>query len=237
MTTDVRRLLLLSSSRTHGTAFLDHAAEEILRLLAGRREIWFAPFALEDMDAYAQIAREWFARLGCRLHSLHQETAPAGAIESAEALFIGGGNTFRLLSHLYRLDLLQVIRHRVAEGMAYLGASAGSNVACPTIKTTNDMPIVQPPSFEALALVDFQINPHYVDPDPSSTHMGETREQRIREFHEENDTPVIGLREGAMLRVEDRQVLLAGTRGGRVFRRGQGPVEVATGSAVEDLLA
>jgi dipeptidase E len=124
------------------------------------------------------------------------------------------------------MDLLPLIRRRVAEGMVYSGASAGSNLACPTIRTTNDMPIVEPQSLGALGLVPFQINPHYVDPDPGSTHMGETRETRIREFHEENETPVVGLREGAILRVDGESVLLKGMAGARVFRRGQAPVEV-----------
>jgi dipeptidase E len=120
--------------------------------------------------------------------------------------------------------------------MPYAGASAGANLACPTIKTTNDMPIVQPPSFDALGLVPFQINPHYLDPDPGSTHMGETRETRIREFHEENATPVVGLREGAMLRVEDGGVWLKGVAGARVFRRGQDPVEAQPGSRLDELM-
>jgi dipeptidase E len=120
--------------------------------------------------------------------------------------------------------------------MVYSGASAGSNLACPTIKTTNDMPIVQPPSFDALSLVSFQINPHYLDPVPGSTHMGETRETRIREFHEENETTVVGLREGAILRVEGDSVLLEGLAGARVFRRGQEPVEVSPGTEIGPLL-
>jgi dipeptidase E len=136
------------------------------------------------------------------------------------------------LERLYDLDLLTPIRERVKAGIPYFGSSAGSNVAGPTIRTTNDMPIVEPPSFAALGLVPFQINPHYLDPDPRSTHMGETREERIQQFLEENETPVIGLREGAWLRVEGEQTLLGGTAGARLFRRGNPPVELDCGAAV-----
>jgi dipeptidase E len=151
-------------------------------------------------------------------------------------MFIGGGNTFRLLKSLYEAGVLDTIRRRVAEGMPYIGSSAGSNVAAPTIKTTNDMPIVQPPSFDALNLVWFQINPHFLDAEPNSTHMGETREQRLVQFLEENETPVAGLREGAMLRIEDNITLLKGSTGARIFRRGFEPVETSPGDQLDALL-
>jgi dipeptidase E len=175
--------------------------------------------------------------MGYGLVSLHEATDPRRAIEEAEAIFCGGGNTFRLLKTLLELDLLPLIRRRVAQGTVYAGASAGSNLACPTIRTTNDMPIVEPASLDALGLVGFQINPHYLDPPPASTHMGETREARIREFHEENETPVVGLREGAILRVEGPSVLLKGVAGARIFRRGQEPLEVAPVAEIGPLLA
>jgi dipeptidase E len=149
---------------------------------------------------------------------------------------VGGGNTFRLLKTLYELDLLDPIRRRAADGMAYIGSSAGSNVAGRTIGTTNDMPIVQPPSFEALGLVPFNLNPHYLDPEPGSTHKGEAREERIAQFHEENDIPVVAIREGAMLRVKDTAVEAAGRGGGRLFRRGEKTVELGTGDRVDRLL-
>jgi dipeptidase E len=198
--------------------------------------VLFVPYALKDRDAYAAKARTAFGEMGFGLDSLHESAEPHAAVEAAEAVFVGGGNTFRLLDALYRLDLLPDLRRRVAEGMPYSGASAGANLAGPTIRTTNDMPIVQPPSFDALGLVPFQINPHYLDPDPGSTHMGETRETRIREFHEENDTPVVGLREGAMLRVEGDSVELRGRAGARIFRRGEDPVEVAPVAEIGHLL-
>ena len=179
-----RRLLLISTSTVFGTRYLEHAYEELRALLAGARRVLFVPYALKDRDAYALRARETFAELGIGLDSLHDSADPRQAIEDAQAVFCGGGNTFRLLKTLHELELVAPLRQRALEGMPYAGASAGSNLACPTIKTTNDMPIVRPSSFDALGLVPFQINPHYLDPAPGSTHMGETRETRIREFHE-----------------------------------------------------
>ncbi|HVQ38202.1 MAG TPA: dipeptidase PepE, partial [Pyrinomonadaceae bacterium] len=157
-------------------------------------------------------------------------------VDDAEAIFIGGGNTFRLLKALYDFDVLARIKSRAEDGMPYMGASAGSNVAGPTIRTTNDMPIVEPPSFDALGLVPFQINPHYLDPDPGSTHMGETREERILQFLEENEAPVVGLREGAMLRVEGGIAMLKGSAGARIFRKGELPIEAAPGADISKLV-
>jgi dipeptidase E len=159
------------------------------------------------------------------VRSVHETPEPARAVAEAEAVFVGGGNTFRLLKALWEFRVLDAIRERVASGMPYLGSSAGSIVAGPTIRTTKDMPIVQPPSFEALGLVEFQISPHFLDPDPASRHMGETQEERISQFHEEADVPVAGLREGAMLRVTGASVVLKGGAGARLFRRGASPLE------------
>jgi dipeptidase E len=218
---DRGRILLLSTSTVFGTGYLDHAEDEIMNFLDGRRRVTFVPFALHDHDGYTRRARSRFERMGIDVVSLHEADDMPQAVADAEAMFIGGGNTFRLLKALYEHDLIGAIRAGVSAGMAYMGASAGSNVAGLTIKTTNDMPIVEPPSFDALGLVPLQINPHYLDPDPGSTHMGETREERIFQFHEENETPVIGLREGAMLRVVDGNCVLRGTTGARLFRRGE----------------
>ncbi len=221
-----RRLLLISTSTVYGTGYLDHAEQEIRDHLQGVRRILFVPYALFDRDAYAAKARERFARMDIALDSIHETKVPAQAIEEAEALFIGGGNTFRLLKALYDNSLLESIRARVNSGMPYMGASAGSNVAGPTIRTTNDMPIVEPPSLDALNLFPWQINPHYLDPDPGSTHMGETREERLLQYLEENETPVIGLREGSYLRVKDGEVWLKGARPARIFRQGRAPEEI-----------
>ncbi len=228
-----QRLLLLSTSTVFGSGYLEYAVDEVRDFLRDTRRVLFVPFALHDHDAYARRVRERFATVGYELDSLHTARDMRAAVNEAEAIFIGGGNTFRLLKNLYDADLLDAIRARVRGGMPYMGSSAGSNVAAPTIRTTNDMPIVEPPSFNALGLVPFQINPHYLDPEPGSTHMGETREARIMQFLEENETPVIALREGAWLRIENGSCVLNGTKGARLFRRGVEPVELQPGSPVD----
>jgi dipeptidase E len=228
------RALLVSSSVCHPTGYLNHAEDEIRDVLGGVRQVLFVPYALFDRDAYSEKVAERFGRMGYEVEPIHRTSDPVQAIEEARALFVGGGNTFRLLNTLYDLDLLEPIRRRAAEGMPYLGSSAGSNVAGQTIGTTNDMPIVQPPSFAALGLVPFNLNPHYLDPDSTSTHKGETRQERIAQFHEENDVPVVALREGTMLRVENESATVLGTGGARLFRRGQTPIELATGARIDD---
>ena len=234
--TPSRRILLISNSTLYGSGYLDHAAVEIGSFLGDVERVLFVPYALFDQHAYALLARERFRTMGYELDSIHLAKDPRPAVDVAEAIFIGGGNTFRLLKALYDLDLLRAIRRRVDGGMPYIGSSAGSNLAAPTIKTTNDMPIVEPPSFDALGLVSFQINPHYLDPDPSSTHKGETREERILQFLEENDATVVGLREGAMIRIEHGAAVLKGTFGARIFRKGLEPIEVGPGTRLDDLL-
>ncbi|RMF62505.1 MAG: dipeptidase PepE [Calditrichaeota bacterium] len=231
------RLLLISNSTQHGSGYLDHCADEIRDFLGAARNVVFVPFALYDWDAYTTAARTRLQKLGFQVTGIHENEAVHENLRAADALFIGGGNTFRLLKRLYEHDLLEAIRERVRKGMPYMGASAGTNVACTSIKTTNDMPIVYPPSFDALALVPFNINPHYLDPDPHSTHQGETREQRIKEFHEENDNAVVGLREGALLRVEGQTMTLKGLSGARLFIKGAEPSEYAPGSDLSFLLA
>jgi dipeptidase E len=174
--------------------------------------------------------------MGYTLESVHGTENPLPAIQRADAIFVGGGNTFRLLKALQDLDLLEPIRRRVKSGAGYIGSSAGSNVAGPTIKTTKDMPIVQPRSFDSLGLVPFQISPHYLDPDPNSTHMGETQEERILQFLEENETPVVGIREGAWLLIENGGVTLKGDAGARIFLRGHAPIEVRPGTEISKLV-
>jgi len=234
---DNKRLLLLSTSEVYGSEYLDHAEAEIRNFLGPVGRVLFVPFASADREGYAAKTRERFRAMGYGLESLHEASDKRQAVIEAEAIFIGGGNTFRLLKTLYEFELLPVIRARVENGLPYIGSSAGSNVAAPTIKTTNDMPIVAPPSFNALGLVPFQINPHYLDPVPGSTHMGETREERLLQYLEENDTPVVGLREGASLRVEVGSILLKGSTGARIFRKGEPPVEVLPGSNLNELLS
>lgn len=233
MNNETKRILLISSSKIYGNGFLDHAEAEIRSLLADLKRVLYVPYALSDHDKLAAMAQERFEKMGYALTSIHTSSDPVQAVNDTDAIFVGGGNTFRLLKTLYDRALLGPIRERVARGMPYMGASAGSNVAGPTIRTTNDMPIVEPPSFDALGLVSFQINPHYIDADPTSTHMGETREERLMQFLEENETPVISLREGAMLRIERGKTTLRGSSGARIFRRGQTPQEVLPGAQLD----
>jgi dipeptidase E len=224
----MKRLLLVSNSTQYGRGYLDHVDSELRSLIGRARRVLFAPFALFDREAYVAKARTRFQAMGYELEAL----ARRDQLEGAEALFVGGGNTFRLLKSLQDMELVAPIRRRVAEGMPYVGSSAGSIVAGPTLKTTKDMPIVQPRSFEALALVDFQISPHYLDPDPTSVHMGETQEERILQFLEENDAPVVGLREGGWIRIEGSAALLGGSPPARVFARGRAPIEVKPGEGL-----
>ena len=228
------RLLLLSNSTDHGRGYLEHARDEVVDVLGGVDELLFAPYALADHDAYTARVAAAVEPLGVRLRPLHREADPQAAVRDARALFVGGGNTFRLLRTLQRSDLLDTVRTAVRSGLVYLGASAGTGISAPTIRTTNDMPIVEPEGFAALDLVPFQINPHYVDADPTSRHMGETRELRLQEYLEENDVPVLGLREGTWLRVDGERAEVGGTAvapsapgPALVIRRGQPPTEVA----------
>ncbi len=231
------RALLISSSKVFGGGYLDHAEAAIRERLDAARRVLFIPHALANRDAYAEIVRKRFEAMGFALDSLHAAADPRAAVEAAEAVFVGGGNTFRLLKALNDLDALGPVRTRALAGMPYIGASAGTNVACPTIRTTNDMPIVEAPSLSALGLVRFQVNPHYLDPDPNSRHMGETREERLLQFLEENDVPVVGLREPSMLRIEGGSATLLGTAPARIFRRRVAPFEIPPGVGLDERLA
>ncbi len=206
-------------------------------VLAEIDRLVFVPFAVFDRVRYGGVAVSRFEKVGLGVDVATADAAGCRLIEAARAVFVGGGNTFRLLRILRECGMLERLTTRTREGMVYMGASAGSNIAAPTIRTTNDMPIVEPGSFEALDLVPFQINPHYLDPDPSSSHMGETREQRLVEFLEENPTPVVGIREGAWIRVEGDAAQLGGKRGARIFRRGREPEERSSGASLSDLFS
>lgn len=194
-------MLLLSNSTNYGRSYLDHAWPAVLEFLNDCTELVFIPFAGGDHAAYTEKVRTAFETHGIQVRGLPANDSAQQVLQSAQHVFVGGGNTFRLLARLQRLDLVEVLQEQVRSGsLRYMGASAGTNIAAPTIKTTNDMPIIEPETFAALDLVPFQINPHYLDADPHSTHNGETREIRIHEFLEENDTKVLGLREGTSLR-------------------------------------
>lgn len=224
----MKRILLASTSTVYGGTYLSYLQDELMDFFTGIDEILFVPYARPSgitHDEYTQIARQFFNRVGKRVVGLHTFADPKKAIRQAKAIFTGGGNTFVLVNQLYGLEMMDVLREAVENGTLYMGTSAGSNIAGQTMQTTNDMPIVYPPSFKTLGLVPFNINPHYLDPDPQSKHKGETRETRIKEFHVFNDTPVIGLREGSWLRVEDEKVSLKGDLTVRIFLKGQEPYE------------
>jgi dipeptidase E len=223
------RALLISSSTVHGYGFLDQPEPFIRDFFRDRKRVHFVAFALKDQDAYTATVRE-------RLGRMDLDVVPLRTLDDlreAEAIFTGGGNTWRLLKTLYERELLVPLRDAVQSGVPYMGSSAGSNIAAPTIRTTNDMPIVEVPSTTALNLVPYQINAHYLDADPNSTHMGETREERITQFHEENVTPVIGLREGSALLAEHGVTTLLGERPARVFLKRQEPFEVEPAERIE----
>jgi dipeptidase E len=231
-----RRLLLISSSRTHGTSFLEHCREAIIAHFSGIERVVFVPYALSNRDAYARLCRAAFEPMGFKVDSLHDSSDPVTTIANAQALFTGGGNTFRLLATLYELNLIVPLRQAILGGTPYMGSSAGTNIVCPTIQTTNDMPIVEPPSFTALNAIPFQINPHFIDADPGSTHQGETREKRLSEYLEENETPVLGIREGCWLNIDGSKGSVNGRSGAVLFQRNQPPQAIESGGRLDHLL-
>lgn len=236
---EASRVLMISTSKIHGSDYMEYLVDEVEEFLAGAEELLFIPYArpggisFEDYTAYPTKA---LASKGIKVKGIHEYPDPKEAIAQAKAVFVGGGNTFLLTKTLYELDLIGSLREAVQGGTPYMGSSAGSNLTGLTIGTTNDMPIVYPPSFEALALVPFNINPHYLDPDPNSKHQGETRETRINEFHFQNKQPVIGIREGSWLRLENSQLTLKGNHTARLFEANKPAREIETGD-VSFLLA
>lgn len=231
-------LLLISNSTNAGEEYLKYPIAEIAKTLKGVSEVVFIPYAAVTFsyDEYEAKVQTRFNEIGIKVKSIHHALNKRNFLRNAEAVVIGGGNTFALLKKMQEEDLLDVIHRRVKSGMPYVGWSAGSNVTCPTICTTNDMPIVQPQSFRAIGLVSFQINPHYLDANPEG-HAGETREQRILEYLEANRSRyVVGLREGCMLRIDDNGIELIGSRPMRIFKKGQPTYEVNPGDDISFLL-
>lgn len=233
------RLLLLSNSTCYQKGYLEHAMGDLKDFLGDSiRRVLFVPYAGVTIawDTYTNKVREKYAEIGYELESVHEVSDPVAAVQEAEAIAVGGGNTFYMLREMYENKLIEPIRERVQKGVPYMGWSAGSNMACPTIKTTNDMPIAEPPSFKALDLIPFQINPHYVDA-VLPQHQGETRADRIAEFIEANpDMTVVGLREGSILRVEGDSLKLLGEKDMRLFRKGQDVKEYSTSDSIDFLL-
>jgi dipeptidase E len=212
------------------------ARPAILDHLRGARRAVMIPYAQSDHDRATARFADWLTPHGVEIIGIHAAADPAAAIGGAEAIFVTGGNSFRLVAALHRLSLIDPVRAAVDSGIPYFGASAGANVACPTIRTTNDMPIVQPPSFATFNLVPFQINPHYIDPPPPEERVGETREERLGEFLEENDVTVVGLREQSWLEVDGPSMRLRGTGGAVLFQRGADPGQLTEGADLSALL-
>ena len=225
----MKNIIIASTSTLHGSGYLEYILDDLKTFFNQADEVLFIPYARPggiSHDAYTEKVGSAFSKINKTVKGIHTFENPALAIEKAQAIFVGGGNTFVLLSQLYKYNLIPVLKETVTNGTPYLGTSAGSNICGLTIKTTNDMPIVYPPNFNALGLVAFNINPHYLDPNPDLKHMGETRETRIMEFHHFNTNPVIGLREGSWLLVKGHSMVLKGPLTARVFEYQKTPYEV-----------
>jgi len=236
----VKQLLLLSNSQSVGQRYLEHAEQSIKDVLgSGGKTVLFIPLArvFNTLDDYAAKVRTAFSAMGYGLDSLHEASDPVAAVRKAQAFVVGGGNTFYLLTSLYKLGVMDELRGRVEAGIPFIGWSAGANITCPTISTTNDMPIVQPPSLDALNLVPFQINPHYLDHVVTGEEYIESRDDRLKEFIEVNpDRYVVALRDGSLLRIENSTIKLIGANGARVFRKGRNAVDYSADESVQFLL-
>jgi dipeptidase E len=228
----MKNLIIASTSTVHGSGYLEYILPELKSFFKGINQIIFVPYARPSgitYDEYTAIAQKAFATINIDVKGVHEFDNSITAIKNAKGIFIGGGNTFELVNQLYKNELINVIKQVVTNGIPYFGTSAGSNICGPSIKTTNDMPVVYPPSFDAFGLINFNLNPHYLDPDPNSTHKGETRETRIKEFHVYNNIPVLGLREGSWLHVQGEKIILKGTLKARLFQQNKKPVELPSG--------
>ena len=225
----MKNIIIASTSTVHGSEYLEYLLDELSVFFKEVNTILFIPYARPSgmsHDAYTEKVKEAFSKIKKTVTGIHNFENPVLAVEKAEAIFVGGGNTFVLLNQLYKHNLLSVLKETVNKGTPYLGTSAGSNICGLTIKNTNDMPIIYPPNFKALGLVSFNLNPHYLDPDTTLKHMGETRETRIKEFHAFNSQPVVGLREGSWLFVKGDSIVLKGPLSARIFEQNKPPYEV-----------
>ncbi len=234
----MKKIIIASTSTLYNGNYLDYLFPMLKNHFKGVKDLLFIPYARPSgltHDEYTKKVREAFHFLSINVTGIHEYNNPIEAIEKAEAIFTGGGNTFVLVNELYKNNLWDSIEKVVKKGIPYLGTSAGSNICGLTIGTTNDMPVVYPPSFKTLGLVSFNINPHYLDPDDTSIHMGETRETRIKEFHFYNPQPVLGLREGSWLEVYGDSIKLKGTLTARLFKKGEKPVEINPETELRDL--
>ncbi len=231
----MKNLLIASTSTVYQSDYLAYLLPELETLFSQTNEVLFIPFARPSgisHDEYTKVAQKAFSKMNIQLTGIHTFSDTQKALREAKGIFTGGGNTFLLVKQLYATGLIQPLREVIFAGTPYLGTSAGSNICGVTMQTTNDMPIVYPPSFKTLGVVPFNINPHYLDPNPESTHMGETRETRIKEYLTQNTVPVVGLREGSWLEVSGETITLKGVHSARIFKQGVQPYELASGKRV-----
>lgn len=234
----MKNIIIASTSTLHGGEYLDYLLPELQSFFSNVKELLFIPYARPSgisHDDYTKKVSEAFAKITISVKGIHEYENPIEALEKAQGIFTGGGNTFLLVSQLYKNNVIDTLEKVVKNGTPYLGTSAGSNICGLTMSTTNDMPIVYPPSFRTLGFVSFNINPHYLDPIEGSTHMGETRETRINEFHHFNPQPVVGLREGSWLEVKGDSVKLKGNLTARIFKRNETPFEVDPETELNEL--
>ncbi|MCM5663846.1 dipeptidase PepE [Galbibacter mesophilus] len=235
MKEQLKNMIIASTSTIHGSSYLEYILPTLKAFFENTDEVVFIPYARPggiSHDDYTEIAKKGFERIGKQVVGVHTFENPVEALKNAKAVFTGGGNTFLLVSQLYKFEIMPVLRQRIFEGLHYFGTSAGANITGLTMQTTNDMPIIYPPSFKTLGAVPFNINPHYLDPVSGSKHMGETRETRINEFHKINTQPVIGLREGSWLEVRGDRILLQGEHTARIFEQNKPAYEIESGSEV-----
>ncbi|KAA1247142.1 dipeptidase PepE [Aquimarina sp. RZ0] len=234
----MQNCVIASTSAIHGSKTLEYLEDALIELYANCTEILFIPYARPSgisHDEYTIKVQTVFKKIGKNIVGIHTYEDTQKAIENAQGIYTGGGNTFLLVDQLYRNKILEPLKNSIKSGTPYLGTSAGSNICGLTMQTTNDMPIVHPPSFKTLGIVPFNLNPHYLDPDPNSTHKGETRETRIEEFHTINSQPVIGLREGSWLRVDQNEIILEGNLSARVFQQNKTPYEIDPKSSLSHI--
>lgn len=225
----MKKLLLISNSYSFGRNYLDHAEEAIIDFLENTKPILFIPYAMKDYDKYYSIFQDRISKMGFKCESIHLFQNPREAITKAHSYFVLGGNTFRLIKTLQEYDLIEPIRKKIEDRTPYIGTSAGTVIVAPTIKTTNDMPIIYPKNFDGLDLINFQINAHYIDADPNSTHKGETREQRIADYFQDNDVPVLGLYEDSWLVIDGEKIKLDGKNGAKLFTKTNSPQVFSNG--------
>ena len=234
----MQNIMIASTSTIHGSGFLEYLLDDLKLHFKNTNTILFIPYARPSgisHEVYTKKVKDVFSKIGKTINGIHKFKDPIKAINEAKGIFVGGGNTFVLVNQLYKNSLITTLQEVVNNGIPYLGTSAGSNICGLTLSTTNDMPIVYPPSFKTLSFVPFNINPHYLDPNPTSKHMGETRETRIKEFHNFNTQPVVGLREGSYLHVSNNEITLKGKLSARVFEYNKTPYEVEPNSTLTNL--